>query len=495
MSNLLIVGGGGREHALAWKLKQSPKIGKIFIAPGNAGTAQIGENIPLAATDILALASFAKNNKIDLTVVGQDDPLALGIVDEFQKQGLKIWGPIKAAARIESSKIFAKRLMRKQGIPTAEFETFEDYNIALKYIESYFADRSVPAESPFGIYRPMNGRATTPRPIVIKASGLALGKGVTVCKTLDEAKGALKAAMVDKIFGDAGSQVVIEEFLQGQEFSVHAFCDGKTFKLLPTAQDHKPVFDENKGPNTGGMGTIAPVPWVNESLMEEVSKKIVQPILDGLKDIGSPFVGLLYPGLILTPLNPPLARGEIKKDSPPLQGGARGGLPKVIEFNARFGDPETQSLMRLLKTDLYAIIEASMAGKLDKVDIEWHTGFACCIALASGGYPGKYEKGKEITGIKEAEKIEDVIVFHAGTTTSPHPSPHEGRVADLSSVALAKGEGRERLVTNGGRVLGVTAIADDLKTALNKAYSAVKLIHFDGMHYRTDIGLKSLPKT
>ncbi len=425
MNKILIIGSGGREHALAWKLKQSPKVGEIFIAPGNAGTAQVGENVDIKATDIVALADWAEKNKIGLTVVGQDDPLALGVVDEFQKRGLKIWGPTKAAAKIEASKTFAKDLMKKQGIPTATFESFGDYESALKYLEK------------------------TGAPIVIKASGLALGKGVAVCKTLDEAKKFLEDVMVKKIFGDSGNQVVIEEFLEGQEFSIHAFSDGKTFKLLPPSQDHKPVNNNGLGPNTGGMGTIAPVPWVTKEVMEKVSSDIVKPALEGLKNNGSPFVGLLYPGLIMT------------KEG-----------PKVIEFNCRFGDPETQSYMRLLKTDLFDILEASVEGRLAEVNIEWENKFACCIALASGGYPGKYEKGFPISGIEEAEKLNDILVFHAGTTMN-----------------------NNQLTTNGGRVLGVTAVADDLKSALNKAYEAIKLISFEGTHYRTDIGAKSLLPT
>lgn len=419
---ILIIGSGGREHALAWKLKQSPKVSEIFVAPGNAGTALLGKNIDIKATDILALADWAQSNKIDFTVVGPDDSLALGIVDEFQKRNLKIWGPSKEAARIESSKAFAKELMAKNNIPTAQFKTFADYNQALQYLEEKGA------------------------PIVIKASGLALGKGVTVCKTLEEAKTALKEAMVDKAFGDAGNEVVIEEFLEGQEFSIHAFSDGKAFKLLPPSQDHKPINNDNQGPNTGGMGTIAPLPWVSAELMTTVSSQIAKPALEGLKNLGHPFVGLLYPGLIMT------------KDG-----------PKVIEFNARLGDPETQSYMRLLKTDLVDILEACVNGNLNEVNIEWEKKYACCIVLASGGYPGTYEKGKIITGIDEAEKLEDVVVFHAGTK-------------------IENGQ----LVTNGGRVLGVTATADDLKSALDKAYSAIKLINFEGMHYRTDIGQKSL---
>jgi len=422
MSKVLIIGGGGREHALAWKLKQSPKVEKIYLAPGNGGTAALGENVSIASTDLSGLVKFAEENKIDLTVVGQDDPLALGVVDAFQEKGLRIWGPTKNAAQIEASKAFAKDLMAKQNIPTAQFSTFTDYDEALKYIREKGA------------------------PIVIKASGLALGKGVTVCQTLEQAETALKESMLDKVFGESGSTVVIEECLVGPEFSVHAFCDGKSYKLFPTAQDHKPVFDGGKGPNTGGMGTIAPVPWVTEEMMEEVSKKVVQPILDGLKNAGAPFLGLIYPGMM-----------ETKNGS------------KVIEFNCRFGDPETQSYIRLLKTDLYEILDASVDGKLDEVEIEWHPGFACCVALASGGYPGPYEKGKEITGIEEAEKQDDIIVFHAGTK-------------------LENG----KILTAGGRVLGVTATADTLRGALDKAYAAIKLIKFPGMHYRTDIGQQSL---
>ncbi len=444
MHKLLIIGSGGREHALAWKLKQSPKVEKIFVAPGNAGTSQMAENVPIPATDVLALATWAEKNAIDFTVVGSDDALALGVVDEFQKRGLKIWGPNKAAAQIEASKVFAKDLMKKNKIPTAEYQTFTDYNSALNYLEIK------------GV------------PIVIKASGLALGKGVSVCKTLNQAKKFLYAVMRDKIFGDAGSEVVMEEFLQGQEFSVHAFCDGKNFKLLPTSQDHKAVYNGGLGPNTGGMGTIAPVPWVTNELMERVSLQIVTPALMGLKNLGSPFVGLLYPGL--------MACDDVRMGLDPST--ERNGLDhslqnqksiKVIEFNSRFGDPETQSYMRLLKTDLFDILEACVNGTLANIEIEWRKKFACCIVLASGGYPDKYQKGLPVIGIGEAEKLPNINIFHAGTT-------------------LLNGN----VVTNGGRVLGVTAIADDLQSALNKAYTAIKLISFEGMHYRTDIGLRSL---
>lgn len=429
MLNLLIIGGGGREHALAWKLKQSPRVNKIYIAPGNAGTASLGENVNIKATDVLALAEWAEKNKIDFTVVGPDDSLALGVVDEFKKRDLRIWGASQAAAQIESSKAFAKKLMADNEIPTAEFKTFTNYEEALAYIDQ---------------------KGT---PIVVKASGLALGKGVSVCHTKDEAKNFLKEIMVDKIFGESGSTVVIEEFLQGMEFSVHAFSDGESYKIFPTSQDHKTIFENDKGPNTGGMGTIAPLPWMTPALMDDISLEIVRRALKGLKKIGSPFSGLLYPGVMAT----------------------KNG-PKVIEFNSRFGDPETQSYMRLLKSDLLDILEACVDGKLADTKIDWDTKYACCIVLASGGYPGDYKKGLPITGIEEAEKMDDVIVFHAGTAASPSFSKR----------------GQGEFVTNGGRVLGVSATADDLQTALDKAYAAIKLINFDGMHYRKDIGQKSL---
>lgn len=451
MNKVLIIGNGGREHALAWKLKQSPQVEKIFIAPGNAGTAREGENINIKATDIDALVEFALNAKINLTVVGPDDPLALGIVDAFQKKGLKIWGPTKKAAQIEASKSFAKELMRANNIPTAEYKVFTDYEQACAWIEKQF----VPAEDSRGHLLP-----SVPKPLVIKASGLALGKGVHVCKNFDEAQKFLDDVMLKKIFGDAGNQVIIEEFLQGQEFSIHAFCDGNTFQLLPPSQDHKAVFDGDRGSNTGGMGTIAPVPWVNQKLMNEVASRVVKPALDGLKKLGTPFTGLLYPGLMAIPED---GLPEFSK---------RPSSVKTLEFNARFGDPETQSYMRLLKTDLFDILMACVNENLDKINIEWENKYACCIILASGGYPDKYEKGKVISGIEETSKLDGIVIFHAGTI-----------IQDC------------KIVTNGGRVLGVTAVADDLKSALNKAYTAVKLIHFDGMYYRTDIGQKSLALT
>lgn len=419
---VLIIGSGGREHSLAWKLKASPKVEKIFVAPGNAGTAQIAENVPIPITDIGGLVLFAQKENIDLTVVGPDDALALGIVDAFQSKGLKIWGASKAASKLEWSKNFAKEVMTAADVPTAHYKTFTDFNQAFAYIKPQYL------------------------PSVIKASGLALGKGVMICQTMEEAEKFLRDLMVDKIYGEAGAEVIIEQFLEGQEFSVHAFSDGNSFQIFPASQDHKRILDGDLGPNTGGMGTIAPLPWVTADDMEKIKSEIVQKTLDELKKRGTSFAGLLYPGIMKT-----------------NQG------PKVIEFNARFGDPECQSYMRLLKTDLLDILEASVAGKLSEINIEWEPKFACCIVLASAGYPGKIEKGFPITGIEKAEQLEDVVVFHAGTTIKD-----------------------DQLVTNGGRVLGVTAIADDLQSALHKAYGAVKLIHFEGMQYRTDIGQKTL---
>ncbi|MCR4328399.1 MAG: phosphoribosylamine--glycine ligase [Patescibacteria group bacterium] len=419
---ILVVGSGGREHALAWKLAQSLRVEKLYIAPGNGGTKLLGENVPIVATYIEKLTAFAVERRVDCVVVGPDDALALGLIDVLRAKGIPAFGPTKAAAEIEASKVFSKQFMAEAGIPTAEFKTFSDYEAAKKYLASRSA------------------------PIVVKASGLALGKGVFVCETMSEAEEALQRIMAEKMFGAAGAEVVIEEYLDGQEISLHVFSDGVSYSLFPTAQDHKPIGENDTGSNTGGMGTIAPLPWVTAEMLVEFEKRIVAPALIGMKAKGYPFAGCLYPGLKMS----------------------SGGV-KTLEFNARFGDPETQSYMRLLKTDLLDIVEACIEGTLENVNIEWNPGFACCVILCSKGYPGSYEKGKEITGIEEAEKIPGVVVFHAGT----------------------KLEG-EKLVTSGGRVLGVTAIGKTLKEALDKAYQAVGKIHFEGMYYRKDIGAKSL---
>ncbi len=429
---LLIIGSGGREHALVWKLAQSPHVEKIYVTPGNPGTAAIAnvENVDIKVYDFSKLTHLAYKEDIYLTIVGPDDPLGEGIVDVFKDKGLRIWGPSEAAAKLEASKAFSKDFMNRHNIPTAAYETFSVlnnnaeaiYNDALSYI----------AQQGF--------------PIVIKASGLALGKGVAIVNNINEAQDFLSKILVERIFGDAGNQVVIEEYLDGPEISIHAFSDGNCAKLLPTAQDHKPIGDGDLGPNTGGMGTITPLTWLSDSEIKNIEETIVKPTIVGMKQEGKPFVGLLYPGLKMT------SKG-----------------PKVLEYNVRFGDPETQVYMRTLKTDLFEIIEACVDGCLDKQEIEWHDQSAACIVLASDGYPGAYEKGLEINGIEDAEIDPSVIVFQAGTKLDA-----------------------DKLVTNGGRVLGVTALADTLDEALERAYKAADKIQFQGKYCRRDIGAKSV---
>ncbi|MEK7132791.1 MAG: phosphoribosylamine--glycine ligase [Patescibacteria group bacterium] len=420
--DVLVVGSGGREHALAWKLAQSPRVGKLYIAPGNGGTRTIGENVAIAADDIAALVHFAKEHSIGLTVVGPDNSLALGIVDAFHTAGLRIFGPSKSAAQIESSKVFSKRLMEEAGIPTAEFKVFKKYEDALDYVRE---------------------KGT---PIVIKASGLALGKGVYVCGTNAEAEEALKEIMINRAHKDAGDEVVTEEFLDGEEVSIHALCDGKEYLMFPPAQDHKRIGEGDTGKNTGGMGVIAPVLKIGGEMQNEIRTKVIRPILSALEKRGAPFSGLLYPGLKIT------SKG-----------------PKVLEFNARFGDPECQVYMRLMNTGLLELLEACADGNLAGKYLEWNPGFAVNIVLASGGYPDAYKKGFPITGIEEAEKIPGVVVFHAGTAIQG-----------------------ETLNTAGGRVLGVSAVGDTLKQALDHAYEAVELINFEGKYFRRDIGAKAL---
>lgn len=419
---ILIIGGGGREHAVGWKVAQSEKVGQIFFAPGNAGTAELGENIAISATDISSLINFAKKESIDLTLALPDDPLALGIVDEFGAQNLRIWGPTKSASELEWSKAYAKGFMKRHHIPTAKYEVFRDFEEAKKYIEK--------------------GRL----PIVVKASGLALGKGVTVAHTTEEAIETLKKIFIDKIFGSAGNEVVIEEFLEGTEISIHAISDGTSWKMFPASQDHKRILDNDIGPNTGGMGTIAPLPFIDDALMARIEKEIIEPTIANMKEEGRPFVGILYPGIMLT------------KEG-----------PKVFEFNSRFGDPETESYMRLLETDILDIINASIDGKIENQNIKWSDLSVCTVMLASAGYPGNYEKGKLISGIVEAGISSDVVIFHAGT----------------------KLDG-QNIVTNGGRVLGVSATGKNLKMALTTAYEAIPNIKFEGMQYRRDIGKKSI---
>lgn len=424
MAKVLVIGGGGREHALAWKLSQSKHVDKIYVAPGNGGTAQIAENVPIGFTDVDGLLKFAQENQIDFTVIGQEAASDAGVVDAFQAAGLAIFGSTKQATRIESSKVFSKNLMEAQQIPTAKYRTFDTPEAALEYVQSCSF------------------------PIVIKADGLAEGKGVTICENLEQASEIIKKDMIDKVFGDSGNQIVIEDFLKGAEVSIHALSDGQHALIFPTSQDHKQIFDGDKGANTGGMGVIAPVPWVTDEHMKTVEQQIVQPALDGLNTEGSPFIGCLYPGLMID-----------------------GQAVNVIEFNARFGDPEAEVYMRLFDGDLYEALLACSQGKLNPAEIRWSKGFAVAIAMASGGYPGSYEKGKTITGIDEAERLDDIVVFHAGTKQE-----------------------NDGYITSGGRVLFVTATGDTLDEALDKAYQGVECVKFDGAHYRTDIGRRLSPQ-
>ena len=417
---VLLVGSGGREHAIVWKLKQSPKIDKIYCAPGNAGIAQDAQCVPIGAMEIDKLVSFAKEEGIDFTIIGMDDPLVAGVVDAFEAEGLKVFDPRKNAAIIEGSKAFSKDLMKKYGIPTAKYETFDSYDAAKEYVSKQ------------------------EMPIVIKADGLALGKGVLICQSLQEAYDALDEIMVDKKFGASGSKVVIEEFLTGPEVSVLSFCDGKTVVPMVSAQDHKRAYDNDEGLNTGGMGTFSPSRIYTPEINEECMKTIFQPTVDAMAKEGRKFVGVLYFGLMLT------------KD----------GM-KVIEYNARFGDPETQVILPRLKTDLLEIMEACVEGNLDKIDIKWHDNAAVCVVLASGGYPVEYKKGYEITGLDEVAKRKDIVVFHAGT---------------------AEKDGK--FVTNGGRVLGITGIGKDLDEAIKIAYEGVEMVDFKDKHFRHDIGIK-----
>jgi phosphoribosylamine--glycine ligase len=416
---ILVVGTGGREHALAWKLGRSADAERIFCAPGNAGTAEIAENISISAGDLTALVRFAKENRIDLTVIGPDDPLAAGIVDLFIAERLRAFGPTKSAARIEASKIFAKELMREQKIPTAEARTFSDSSDALRYCERLKF------------------------PVVIKADGLALGKGVIIAADAAAARSAINEMMNQGRFGDAGRRIVIEDFLHGTECSLHALVDGSSYRLLESARDHKRALDGNQGPNTGGMGAFSPANNWNKELQSQFETEIMQPLLRGLLQAGITFRGLLYPGLIIT--------------------GDRG---RVLEFNCRFGDPETQALLPRMKSDLLPLLEATIDGNLSKCAIEWDRRAAVTVVLASGGYPGKYQAGKTISGLDDAAKLEDVQIFHAGTKRA------DGEVK-----------------TAGGRVLAVTALGSTLEAARARAYEAVARIHFENCQYRRDIAL------
>ncbi len=426
MKQVLIVGGGGREHALGWKIAQSAKVKKIYFAPGNGGTALLGENLDIEAEDIediKELAKFARDKAIDLTLVGPEAPLSAGIVDFFEENNLPIFGPSRSAAQIEASKTFAKRLMKKFNIPTANFKVFSDYQKAKKYLES------------------------CQFPQVLKADGLAAGKGVAVCRNRDEGLSFLKALMIEKKFGSAGEKVIIEECLFGQEVSIIAFSDGKTILPLLAAQDYKRIFDHDQGPNTGGMGAYVPVPFVNKKLLSKIVERILKPAILGMKEIGRPYKGILYAGLMLT------------DDG-----------PKVLEFNCRFGDPETQPQLMLLKTDLLPLMLACLEGDLENYTLDFDSGFSVCVILASAGYPGEYQKGFEIVGLPN-EANEELQVFHAGTRQE-----------------------NGKIFTNGGRVLGIAGKAADLKTAIKKVYLWAKKIDFAGKHYRRDIGIKALKK-
>lgn len=412
--NVLVLGSGGREHALAWKLKDSPDLGTLYVAPGNAGTAEVAENLSLDPADHKKLIEECRKRDIGLVVVGADEYLAAGVVDALADAGILAFGPTKAAAEIEWSKAYAKEVMEAAGIPTAQSATFTEEAAALSYVNAQGA------------------------PIVVKASGLALGKGVVVAETLEEAEQAVRECFSGK-FGEAGKEIVVEEYLRGVEFSAHALCDGAHALMFPSAQDHKRIGEGDTGPNTGGMGTVAPLPLPDE-VMERVRDGVVMPLLQELQKRGRPFKGVLFPGIMLT------SEG-----------------PKVLEFNARFGDPETQSYMRLLKSDLLPLLLASARGDLLNAEAEWSTCAVASVVLASAGYPGAYEKGKEIRGVEEAEAA-GAVVFHAGTKRNGH------------------------LATNGGRVLAVSATGMDLKSALHKAYQDAALISFDGAQHRRDLG-------
>jgi phosphoribosylamine--glycine ligase len=419
---VLLVGSGGREHALAWKLKQSKKLEHLYIAPGNPGTAAFGTNVDIADTDIAGLVAFAKSKKIDLAVIGPEDPLAMGAVDAFEAAGIKAFGPSKGAAQLEADKAFAKTIMRANSIPTAESRAFTSFADAKAYI------------------------ASRDEAVVVKAAGLAKGKGVFVCDEPSDAILAAERIMVDNIFGEAGKTVIVEDKLLGQEASILAFVDGRSIYVMESAQDHKPIGDGDTGDNTGGMGAYSPAPIVTDKLMSQIVREILVPTVDGMNRNDTPYKGVLYAGLMLT------------------QGG-----PRVLEFNVRFGDPETQPIMMRMKGDLLDIMLAVCEGRLDKVELDWDKRPAVCVVMASGGYPGAYEKGKVINGLEEAGKLKDVMVFHAGTAQ--------------------KGDA---VVTHGGRVLGVTALGETIAAAKAKAYEAAALISFDKAYYRRDIADKAL---
>ncbi|GAB6137181.1 phosphoribosylamine--glycine ligase [Halanaerobaculum tunisiense] len=418
---VLVIGSGGREHTLVWKLQQSPQVEEIFVAPGNAGTAELATNIEIAGTDIDKLIEFAQDNEVDLTFVGPEAPLVAGIVDQFRAAGLQIFGPTKEAAQLEGSKVFSKKLMNKYDIPTAKYESFTDPTKAIAYIKQQET------------------------PIVVKAEGLAAGKGVFVAESKAEAIEAVETIMVAEKFGEAGSRIVVEEFLAGEEATVLAFTDGETISPMVPSQDHKQAYDGDEGPNTGGMGAYAPAPVITDELLEQVREEILEPTVEALQEEGIEYKGVLYAGLMI-----------------------EDGEPQVLEYNVRFGDPEAQVVLPLLETDLVEIAEAITEDRLAEIDIKWSTKTAVCVIMASGGYPLDYETGKQITGIEEVA-AQDTVVFQAGTDYQ------DGQ-----------------LVTAGGRVLGVTALGDSYQETISQAYEGIEKIEFAKAHYRTDIGEKAL---
>lgn len=422
---VLVVGGGGREHGLVWKLRQSPRVTQVFAAPGNAGIAELAECVDLGASEVRRLAEFASAKAVDLTIVGPELPLTLGIVDEFESRGLRIFGPTRQAAILEGSKVFAKRLMKKYKIPTGFFQTFYRADDAKRYIQDVGA------------------------PVVVKADGLAAGKGAVVCPTVQEAVDTVKRIMEDRVFGDAGSRVVVEEFLTGEEASFLAFTDGETVLPMASTQDHKPILDGDKGPNTGGMGAYSPAPVVTEAVHRKIMDRVMIPTVKAMAAEGRPYRGVLYAGLMI-----------------------EAGKPRVLEFNVRFGDPEAQPLLMRMDGDLVPILEAVVAQRLREAEVRWRPQPAVCVVMAAGGYPGAHDTGKPIHGLETAAGLEDVMVFHAGTA----------RLGDA-------------VVTTGGRVLGVTALGKDVSDAIDRAYRAVEAIRWDGAYYRTDIGRKAVNRT
>ena len=423
--NVLLIGSGGREHALAWKLAQSSQLTKLYIAPGNPGTAQCGQNVPIGPCQIDKLLHFAKQQNIALVIVGPEDPLAAGAVDAFQAAGIKAFGPTAQAAKLEADKAFAKQLMRASSISTAEGRIFDRFSDAKAYI------------------------ASRDEPVVVKAAGLAKGKGVFVCDEPADGILAAEKIMCDRIFGDAGNSIIVEDKLLGEEASILAFVDGRNIYLMESSQDHKPIGDGDTGPNTGGMGAYSPAPVVTDELADRISREILVPIIDGMNRNQTPYKGVLYAGLMITP-----------------------GGPRVLEFNVRFGDPETQPILMRLNSDLLQVCLAVCDGTLDQITLQWDQRPAVCVVMASGGYPGQYQKGKKITGIEHAQQINDVMVFHAGTKRE-----------------------NGQLLTNGGRVLGVTALGSDIAAARATAYQAVEKIKFDGAYYRRDIADRAIKRS